>query len=270
MDAAAAVRYLPRMPIEAMRGPQLLTRLAEVRQDGDAVATDGDNTLWRGDIGQAMFDRAREQEALAPSVAPALMSEAKKHGIALAGVDTQDPHAVASALNDALQAGTYPGREAYAMMAWCFAGYTPERMRAFAEATLDAFGFADAVFSHVPALIDFCRERGHAFWLVSASPAPIVRAAAKRLGVPEEQAVGMEPDVVDGCLVPRLSSEPTYAEGKVRRLRMRTDAPLLAGCGDSLYDAALIAEARVQVGVDPSDALRAELEQMPRAVAVEI
>lgn len=270
MDAARPVRYLPAMPIEAMRGDALLTRLAEARHDGDAVATDGDNTLWRGDIGQSMFDRARALKALRPEVAGDLVAEAGKHGVALAGVDASDPHAVAAALNDALVAGTYPGRDAYAMMAWCFAGYTPDEMRAFCEASLDDFGFADAVFPHVPQLISFCREHGHAFWLVSASPGPLVRVAAQRLGIPESQGVGMEPEVKDGRLQPRLESEPTYAEGKVRRLRLHTDAPLLAGCGDSLYDAALIAEARVQVGVGPSDALRAKLEEMPAAVALEV
>jgi len=270
MDAARAVGYLPPMPIEAMRGDELLRRLAEVRRDGDAVATDGDNTLWRGDIGQSMFDRAREKKALRSEVAPAMVAEAKKYGVPLAGVEAADPHAVAGALNDALVAGTYPSREAYAMMAWCFAGYTPDEARAFAEATLDDFGFADAVFAHVPMLIDFCRAQGHHFWLVTASPAPIARAAVERLGLPESQAVGMEPEVKDGRLQPWLVSEPTYAEGKVRRLRVHTDAALLAGCGDSLYDAALIAEARVQVGVGPSVALRAKLEEMPAAVALEV
>src|SRR5690606_15540809 len=116
-------------------------------------------------------------------------------------------------------------------------------------------------------LLAFAERNAHPFWLVSASPVAIVRAAARRLGVATDRCVAMQPALEGGELLPRLALEPTYAEGKVKRLRDRTQAALLAAFGDSLYDAALIAEARLGVAVMPKPALVAALG--PRALVLD-
>jgi phosphoserine phosphatase len=145
------------------------------------------------------------------------------------------------------------------MMAWCFAGFGEDEVAVYAEAVLDEIGFDRAVRRFTAPLLRFAEQHAHPFWLVSASPLAVVRAAARRLGLDPARCVAMEPAIEGGELLPRLAREPTYAEGKVARLRQNTEAALLAGFGDSLYDAALIAEGRIGVAVVPKPALVAVL-----------
>ena len=234
---------------------ELLERLRAARHEGDVIASDGDGTLWRGDIGETLFEAALADRALRDDAGPALSAEAERFEIAASA----DPHGTAAALYEAQKAGRYPDRAAYAMMAWCFAGYTEGELRSYADEVLDRSDFEASLRSFTRRLVEFADEAGHSFWLVSASPLAVVQAAAARLGLAPERCVAMLPATEGGVLLPRLAAEATYAEGKVRRLRDVTKAPLLAGLGDSLYDAALISEARVGVAVCPKPELEAAL-----------
>jgi phosphoserine phosphatase len=72
--------------------------------------------------------------------------------------------------------------------------------------------------------------------------------------------------MVGGVVQSELEGEPTYAEGKLARLRQLTQAPLLMALGDSYYDLALLCEAEIAVAVDPGETLRRRLDELHRLV----
>jgi phosphoserine phosphatase len=252
---------------------KLIDRLERARAELDGkmvIASDGDGTIWRGDIGDAVFLSAIDQGVLRSEALEALCAQASQHGIELdPTLQNDNPNAVALQLFEAHRQHRYPERDAFSMMSWAFAGLSPEAMRDFARQVLDAFAFDASVREEMRPVLSWARDNDVAFWLVSASPAAAVREAASRLGIAEERAVGMEPVVEDGVLQPRLASTPTYAEGKMERLRAATDGTLLAAFGDSKYDAAMMHDAKLAVGVYPNDALRAELSKMSHAFVIE-
>jgi len=249
---------------------ELLGRLDELFEGGEhgelIVASDGDGTLWRGDIAETLFIAALRERAIRSQALAALVAEATEHGVALSCQD--DPNQVAGELLWANGAGDYPDLPAFAMMAWAFAGWRSEELAQFCRMVLDDFGFELARRPELGPVIAWTRRRGVPFWLVSASPLPIAQEAAARLELDPDRVVAMEPAQEAGMLLPRLASEPTYGAGKLRRLRARTAAPMLAALGDSCYDAALLAEARLAVAVSPSKELRARLAEIDGAVVL--
>jgi len=247
-----------------------LERAHDALEGEVAIASDGDGTIWQGDIGDAIFMSAIDQGVLRVDALAALREQASEHDIALdPSLANDNPNAVALQLFEALRQQRYPERDAFSMMSWAFAGFSVPEMRAFAHDVLDAFSFEAAVRGEMRAVLDWARDRGVPFWLVSASPLAAVLEAASRLGIDEARVVAMDPVVSEGVLQPRLASTPTYAEGKMQRLRAATDSALLAAFGDSSYDAAMMHEAKLAVGVYPNDALRAELGKMSHAVVIQ-
>lgn len=244
------------MGLELVDAEQLIARLAAVRQPGDIFASDGDHTIWRGDVGEHLFEAALEKRWLRPQAQAALAREAEAHGLSADG----DAHELAARLYEAQQRGAYPDLRAYGMQAWCFAGYGEIELEERCAEVLDAIGFADRVKGWVRPVLDFADEHDHAFWLVSASCTAMCHVCADRVGIPRHQVVAMDPVVEQGVVQPMLAAEETHAEGKVRRLRARTEAPLLAGFGDSVYDAAMMKLARLPVAISPKKELAAALE----------
>jgi phosphoserine phosphatase len=245
---------------------ELLERLERERAASAeplAVACDADGTLWRGDIGEELFHAAIRERGLREPAREALAREAEAHDIAAGG----DSHDLAMRLYDAYRQDRYPEGRAFAMMAWCFAGWRPAELRAFASDVLDAFEFETAVRHEARALIAWAKDKV-AVWLVSASPELIMLEAAERLGVPARCVVAMKVAERDGVLEPDLALPASYAEGKLMRLRERTDHALLAAFGDTAYDLALLRAARVPVAVHPQESLKRALSTLPRVVVV--
>lgn len=244
---------------------ELVTLLSEELDRAGAepiVASDGDFTLWDGDIGEALFEAALDERVLRPAALEPLRAEAKRHGLRADG----DSNDVGRVLLDAHRAGDYPNAPAFAMMAWAFAGFGVDEMRAFAEQVIDAFGLQSRLRAELEPMRAWCVERGVPLWLVSASPLAVAEVVAGRMGI--EHVVAMTPRVEEGIVVAALDREPTYAEGKVNRLRQHTAAPILAAFGDSEYDGALLDAATLAVAVHPSAALRRRVDHMDRAFVV--
>lgn len=229
-----------------------------------AVASDGDNTLWRGDVGDALFVYAFSHGLLRQEAQLALVAEAAAHDIDARG----DANDIARLLFEAQRAGAYPDSRAYAMMAWAFAGHEEQALEALCETVLDDFGFEEARRSEMLPVLRWCSDFEVPFWLVSASPLWMVRVAARRMGLAPERVVAMTPQSLGGVVQPALGPAPTYAEGKLLRLRERTDAALLAAFGDSDFDAALLAAAAIPVAVHPSAGLLRHLEALEVAVVL--
>src|SRR4051812_14934827 len=130
------------------------------------VAFDADGTLWEGDIGDATFEALLATRSVR---APAF-AELQKLAVRVGAMVKSDPSEQASALYDAFLSGTLPPAEAYAMMAWAFAGHTADEMRAFAGRVIDAVDLAGRVFAEVRPILAWARAAGVPLYVVSASP----------------------------------------------------------------------------------------------------
>ena len=226
------------------------------------VASDGDGTLWLGDVGDALFDSVADEGGFRECAREALCAEARAAGIDASG----GANAVAVALRAAYRGGTYDEGRYFAMQTWAFAGWAEVELGAKCAAVLDAFGFDAAVRPAMRRLLDWCRACGVPFFLVSASPEAIVLEAARRLGIDAENVVAMRPAAEAGALTASLAATPTYGTGKVERLRERLgELTLLAAFGDNTWDAAMLSLAAVPVMVAPKPALR---ERMAAHAAV--
>jgi len=221
-------------------------------QDSVAIASDGDCTLWRGDIGLALFVDLLSSGGVREAAREALIREAAV--CQLDGAERMSAQELAQELLQANLDGRYADEPAFAMMAWAFAGWSNAELEPFCDKVLEGFGFDAAVFSHTRTMIGWAEQRDIPFYLVSASPHGAACAAARRLGLPTDRVIAMRPAERDGLLEPRLSERATYGEGKRVRLRQHIGkTPLLAALGDSSYDAAMMREAAVPIAVAPTD-----------------
>jgi phosphoserine phosphatase len=235
------------LPLLAEHLPRLAGGGGEV-----AMASDGDHTLWLGDVGEALFEMTFTDGRLRPAALPMLAHEAYCWGV---DGQADDPNVIARRLFEAHQVDRYPPQPAFAMMAWAFAGWREDELDAYCQEVLDRFGFEERRRASLQPALDWAVEHDVPFWLVSASPVHIARAAGARLGIPGDRVVAMTPAVTDGVIQPRLGTTATYGEGKCERLREHSQAALLAGMGDSDYDAALLQASAVAVAVQPKPSL---------------
>ncbi len=229
------------------------------------IASDGDGTLWRGDIGEALFTAALKDGVLPREACAPLRREALRYGLSSQG----GSHDVARRLLHAYEQGRYPEPRAFAMMAWVFVGWTERRLRGYCDDVLDRFLFDDAVRPQMRSLLRWARDHGVPVWLVSASQQQLVECAAQRLALPTECVIAMVPNLRGGRLAAGLAKEATYRDGKVARLRAVESRPLLAAFGDSGFDAPLLDLAHLRVAVFPSAALRAHVTGVPNGFVLD-
>ena len=105
-----------------------------------------------------------------------------------------------------------------------------------------------------------CEEAGLTPVVVSASPQPIVLAAAPRAGVSRERCRGIEVRVREGKFTSEVIPPVTYAAGKIQAARRFAPRIALA-CGDSLTgDLPLLETAEIAVVVAPSTGSPLSLE----------
>jgi len=242
----------------AIQTEALLLRLDVARQrmgTNAIIATDGDGTLWAGDIGDALFDTLLEERGVRQQAVGMLRDEAQRFGLAVS--DQATPTEVAATLVESYRSGGYAEDRAFAMMAWAFAGWAEEELAAFARRVLREFGFQSALREELKVVLKWADEKGVPVWLVSASPQCGVLAAAEVLNLPPERTLSMEPNRSGGVLEAGLAKPATYGPGKMMRLSAATnDQPILAAFGDSSYDAAMLCAAEVPVAVYPAPSLK--------------
>lgn len=109
-------------------------------------------------------------------------------------------------------------------------------------------------------LLEDHRARGHELVIITATNAFITRPIADRLGV--EHLLACEAEIVDGRYTGEPSGVPSFAEGKVTRIREWADArgASLEGAwfySDSHNDLPLLELVDHPVAVDPDARLRA-------------
>lgn len=256
-------------PVESVTADELLARMRVARErlgDASVVASDGDGTLWTGDIGDALFDHVADGPGFHPAARDPLVTEARAAGVDADG----DATAIAQALRHAYREGRYDEGRYFAMQTWAFAGWSEAALADTCGRVLDGFAIGDAVRPSMRRILDGARAMRIPFFLVSASPDAIVREAAVRIGIDPSCAIAMRPSVVNGVVEARLATTPTFGPGKVARLDERiAGAPVLAAFGDNVWDAAMLERARLPVLVQPKPRLRERLAGHPGLLELE-
>jgi phosphatidylglycerophosphatase C len=240
---------------------ELIERLRPLVRGSAAglFAFDADGTLWSGDVGDDVFHAAVGAGLLREAARPALMREASAHDLDTAGGASE----LAARIHAAYLAGRYPERSAYAMMAWCYAGFSRPELTALACATFERTGLAERLHGELEPILRFAREASVRIVIVSASPHAIVCEGARLWGIEAEAVAAARPALDGETILDHLVSPVPYAEGKLLALReLSPEGELIASFGDSVFDIELLRAAQVGVAVRPKPALRARLPEL--------
>jgi HAD superfamily hydrolase (TIGR01490 family) len=107
-------------------------------------------------------------------------------------------------------------------------------------------------------LVQKHRQAGDTLMIITATNAFVTRPIAGRFGI--EHLIATEPETLDGHYTGEVAGEPSFREGKVRRLQAwldQHDADLQGSWfySDSHNDLPLLEQVDHPVAVDPDDAL---------------
>jgi len=205
----------------------LADRLRAVAREmpGGLAVFDADGTLWRDDVGEAFL----------------------RHLISLGWVtlpDGGDPYQEYERRVD------QDKQSGYAFAAQLQAGLEVQRIGAEADRFARDW-VPPRLVSDSQALRALCLEAGLVPAAVSASPLPIVVAAAPLAGISRERCCGIEVEARRGRFTELLVGPLTYARGKVEAASRFGRIAL--GCGDSFTgDLALLESARIAIAVAPA------------------
>jgi phosphatidylglycerophosphatase C len=221
---------------------------------GGVVASDGDGTLWSGDVGEDLFHELVERGAIADAALEALRREAREHDLSDAGAGPD----VARRIYAAYREGHFPEERVCEVMTWCFAGWTRSRVEAFARDVVDRCGLEARLHGEVLHVLARARAAGIKTLLVSASPLAVVVAAGARVGFAADEVVAARARFDGDVMLPEVERPIPYGPGKVSRLleRIGPGGTLYAAFGDNAFDVALLASARIGVAVRPKPQLR--------------
>lgn len=254
------------MTVPALTAARLVERLDRALDERPALlAFDADGTLWSGDVAEDVFGVAVRDGMLLPAAREQLAQRARLTGLSDAG----DSNALAGRLFGAYLEGAFPERDVCEVMAWCFAGWELAALEAWADDVLSRVDLEGRLRPSLMPVLEFARSRGVATLVVSASPGPIVRVAARRLDFVAEEVTGAEPEVQSGVLEPRLVGAVPYGADK-RRLGLERIGPRrwLGSFGDSPFDHELLMAAELAVAVAPKPGLLELLAAHPDPVVL--
>lgn len=231
---------------------------------GGVVATDGDGTLWTGDVGEDMFHAFLDHGRVDPPAFEALVRDARAHGLSDAGTGSD----VARGIYNAYLEGRFPEERLCELMTWCFAGWSRDEVSAFARQVVDGAALASRFHEEVLSVVASARAAAVDVVLVSASPFAVVLEAGSRVGFDADHVVAARAAYDGEVMQPDVLRPIPYGSGKVTRLRERVGAerPLYAAFGDNAFDVAMLASAHVAVAVRPKPRLRKQADAVPGMV----
>jgi phosphatidylglycerophosphatase C len=262
--AADAIRYA--RGVHQQTALEVWNRIeALARADpGGVIATDGDGTLWTGDVGEDLFVAFLDHGRIEPLAVEAIRHTAREHGLSDAGSGADVARRIYRAYFD----GGFPEERLCELMVWCFAGWARADVSAFARDVVDRGGIASRLHHELLGILESARRAGIEVILVSASPHAVVVEAGARVGFREACVVAARPGYHGDVMAAEVERPIPYAEGKVTRLRERIGAgrALYAAFGDNAFDAAMLANARVPVAVRPKARLRERAATVPGIV----
>jgi phosphoserine phosphatase len=238
--------------------------LAGADGGGGVVATDGDGTLWTGDVGEDLFHAFMDHGDATDPALEAMRREACAYALSDAGSARE----VARRIYEAYLEGRFPEERVCELMVWCFAGWTRERVQTFAREVIDRGDLGARMHREVVRVLERARSAGITVLLVSASPVAVVVEAGARVGFREEDVIAARPRYEGDLLAAGVERPIPYGAGKVERLRERIGAgrALYAAFGDNAFDVPLLASARVSVAVRPKPRLRQRAHEIPGVV----
>ncbi len=242
-----------------------LRELRERRHPGPALAAfDGDGTLWSGDVGEDFLEHLLDEDAFTDVAAALFRAEASAYGVA----HEARPKAELAALFRAYVAGSYPEDRVCAIIALAVAGRPASDVARVAADVVRARGVSGRLHDETVGVLEAARASGVEVVLVSASPRPVVVAAAALLGLGEGDVIAVTCVDEAGVVGDRLLEPMPYGEGKAECLRARlAGRPLLLSCGDNAFDMAMLKLAALPLAIRPKDRLRAIAHELP-ALAV--
>lgn len=228
---------------------------------GGAIAFDGDGTLWSGDIGEDFFVALLERE-LHDDAHEALAREA-----AAASIDTSGTaREIAHRLHAAYLAGTFSEERICEIIAWAPAGWSDTDLDRFCEEVVVRIDLRARLHREALRVVEHARRAGVDVYLVSASPRPIVEAAARIVGIDLHNVTAVR-EVRDerGIVRTDVHRPIPYGEGKVTRLRemLGPDRPLYAAFGDNAFDVPMLREAAVSIAIRPKERLLQRAAEVP-------
>lgn len=239
------------VPVQTATVAETIARIDEQAKEagGGAIATDGDGTLWSGDIGEDFFAALLEQRRLLAAVHAPLVREAREHGVDASG----DAVALAHRIHAAYLAGTFPEERVCEIMTWAAAGARRVDIDGFARDVIQAIDLERRLHREAIAVVEHARKHGIDVYLVSASPRSIVLAAAEAIGIPFPNVVAATERVDgEGLVLAEVDRPIPYNEGKVKRLREKlAQRPLYAAMGDNAFDIPLLSESRMPIAIRP-------------------
>jgi HAD superfamily phosphoserine phosphatase-like hydrolase len=209
----------------------LLDELERRRPKGRAIAAfDADGTLWNNDLGESFFNYQIENQLVPlPSDPWGQYQNYKK---------------------------TLSHSAAYLWLAQVCAGVELKRVREWSEACLASRPLQ--IFEEQRRVIDKLKQLEVEIYIVTASITWAVEPGARRLGLREDQVIGIETEVVDGVVTAKGKGVITYREGKAQALLARTGGtPPYFAAGNTEGDLWLL-EAATELGLVISSAPEAE------------
>ena len=254
--------------LPVLSAADLITRIAAAHRalpDG-VIASDGDGTLWDGDVGEDFFHGLVAHGGFREPACTQMRIDARAHGIASDGSGKE----LAARVYDEYLAGRFPEEHVCELMTWAFAGWTAAEVDAFAADVLARASLASRLHREVQHVIAWAREHGIEVFLVSASPRAIVEHAGRAVGFDDAHIVAALPRYEAGRMVADVERPIPYGPGKVTRLRETIGAhrPLLAAFGDNAFDIALLSEAFIPVAVRPKPRLRERAAEVKKLVEI--
>jgi phosphoserine phosphatase len=231
---------------------------------GGAIATDGDGTLWGGDVGEDLFRAFLDHGRTEPEALDAIRRLARHHSQSDAGGGVDVARRIFRAYAD----GRFPEETLCELMAWCFAGWTRSEVRDFADDVVNRGGLTARLHGEVHGVLDRARAAGITIVLVSASPIAVVLEAGLRVGFDEAHVVAARPCYRGEVMLAEVERPIPYGAGKVSGLRrcLGDERPLYAAFGDNAFDVQLLASASVAVAVRPKPRLRERAGDLPAMV----
>ena len=247
---------------------EVVARIEQVARDlpespRGVVATDGDGTLWSGDVGEDLFEAFVEHARVEPAAHEAMVRAATSFGIDEGGTGAM----VARRIWDAYHKGSLPEEPVFELMAWCFASWSRADVNAFARDVVVSAGVAARLHPEVADVLAAVRAANIEIFLVSASPRPIIEAAGALVGIASERVVATTPRWDGEAMLADVERPIPYGAGKVHGLRARIgDRPLYAAFGDNAFDLMMLRDAKVPVAVRPKAKLRARAAEVESLV----
>jgi phosphatidylglycerophosphatase C len=254
---------------------EVIERLAAAREKVPAgaqalLAFDADNTIWKGDVSEDVFEALLTEEAVRPAAAEALARLAAEVGV---GVGLP-PAAMARALHDSWEkqlTPSCPEEAVMAMMVWIYAGFTLDELVAFSDRVLTRATIRDRIRPEVRQIVSWAHANGVEVLAVSASPRTVVEVGVRHLGIGPERVLAMTSKVEGGVIQPEIAGVFVYGEGKATAVEQaRPGAVLLGGFGDSGYDAALMRMSAVPVAIAPGPSLLSAAKDVPGIIELDV